>query len=221
MKKLWWLALVLVLLGCESTPEVIENPEDKVASPSAPPPLFAPLFREGHTMRFSVVASSGFYDESDPEADASGVVRSEERSEERCTVHQVEVIGEAHLARLDCEQGGDDALNHVYVATPQGLWLAYPGDIAEGMLGKITSMPPYLAAHPTPDETREENDEGHGRTRSVVDSKDGSWCVQETFWAGDEGWESMCFHPKLGITEVERGWAGGGEQNVVYSQIPD
>ena len=178
----------------------------------APAAHYATLFDGGHTFMYTHTSSSAFWDDEDPAADESGMVRSSETATVTCMTTVVLHTAQAAVANFECDGNGGH-MEGVWVADATGLWHLREEPAAEAdIAGLRVTETPQIAAEPVTFSNEEESDEGHSSSNSV-DNNGSTWCAHESHSGGDEAGRSVCFTPGQGISSASDWWSGGSDMN--------
>jgi hypothetical protein len=188
--------------------------------PSAPAPypaaLYAGLFRADATFRYHVATQSEHWDDQDPRADASGMVRERGEHVMTCTVTQVEPLPRAIASVVECDDqtgvpvGGGDP-SGTYLATERGLWRMGSPEQA-----RTTAPLPEDVIVPWPPVERHRDDGGVwiDLDRGTADA----WCWSKRWSEGDDGGVSLCF-ANGAIDSGSSQWAGGSSREAQYELV--
>lgn len=190
--------------------------------------LFDGLFRAGASWRFEARSERTMWDDSDPEADASGNVTKKSTSTFACSVVTVRAFPGGRASEIQCDDGADtrasERIAGVWVQTADGLW--HEQELPdEGVAPKLDPANRFLAAVPKAEHKEDVEPEGpdgpSGGSGSTltIEGDGGSWCVQTASWGGDESWQRTCLDEE-GPAGGGAGWAGGSSEEVVFERVP-
>jgi hypothetical protein len=212
------LALPLAACGGGTKPvEPVGNTAPPAPTAGIPAAAYAGLFVDGATYRYRVESSSGHMDDTDPKADANGMVYEKSTTEMTCTVGNVTRLADRVAATLDCGDVpvqvpiADASPSGTYVATAAGLWRGHPD-------AELDPAEMLLAAEPAPRDDRQETPDGFGSATKVAQRADGAWCWDHAVWGGDDGGTTLCFAGGL-LASGGAAFGGGSTHDVVYTLI--
>jgi hypothetical protein len=184
------------------------------------PAIYAKLFVGGTTWTFAATAEHG-YD------DGNGFQQEKQDGIVTCTITTVRKIRDGRVAELACGGGDDDVAdaihlpdspNGTFVGTAKGLWRV--DDTFHDDISTLDPEQMLIAATPVAYEleTKDPGDDRFGRTRSVVAQPDGSWCINESSWGGDEGGWSLCLRAGVGLVGGTSFFGGGSTRDVYFGE---
>jgi hypothetical protein len=231
------LAVLLVTVACHGG-----GPARPLANtPPAPPPtvaFMAGLFGGDRTLIYDVTQEASFFDDQDPAADASGVVKTASTDPVTCHL-AVATLGRYRTATIACDDGAAatsgarvlDELERTYATDGAQLWRLEGGELpttVADLEAALPDAPDLVAGQPSVeqggyDDTSDdddgdgnpddgEDDARFGTVHRVTATTDG-WCVEDEGWGGDEGGASWCVSAARGVTAVTWYFAGGSSQD--------
>ncbi|HEU4533088.1 MAG TPA: hypothetical protein VFS00_03185 [Polyangiaceae bacterium] len=190
-----------------------------LTTPGEPPPAvpaapYARLFASEQAWQVAGTNKKSYFDGA-PRRSSSAIRGT-------CRVTEVTSFGWGLRGKIACEglSGGvADPFTGTWFATREGLYRG-PLDHAGGSVLR-SELRFVIAAAPAPAKKKEaladEPDQGLLRE---VRRKGNGWCVDETSWGADEGWEGVCFEPSVGFTAGTWGWAGGSTDDSKVTVTP-
>lgn len=233
------LVVFLTIAACHGGggPRAIANTPP---APAVTADLMAGLFTGDRTLVYDVTQEASYYDDQDPAADASGMVKAASTDPVTCHL-TVATLGGYRTATIACDDGdGDDAtlgarvleeLERTYVTDGARLWRLEGGALPTTVAELEAALPaePELVQGQQPveqggyddvsddddgdgDPADGEDDARFGTSHRVTAAGDG-WCVADDSWGGDEGGASWCLSASRGITSVAWYFAGGSTQD--------
>jgi hypothetical protein len=217
-------AVLLVVGGCggptgvASSPPNPSSPPKPGGAPAAASPYDA-LFEDGRVVRYKRVSVAGVYDPDDPAADASGNVAHTFERVVTCKV-QTRTFVVWKAARLSCDGPPDDdlPLGNTFVADARGIWATHEIVLppSEEAVVEVAAGRPLLPANPAP-----VNEQANGDTPSRVSSQtdDGTWCVGDGTWAGDEHAMQHCFRAGAGLTKLGSSWGASTSMRQEWAEL--
>lgn len=172
MRRLALFALVACRSAPAKQPEPVPVPEPGPALPA----LYAGMFVDGATFRYTVTRI-----QEEPDDDATTPDRSEDKSEVTCRVTAVERTAAATTSTIECDGDAFDGVAGTWTADARGLAFDDGADV-------------LISAHPTAhrDDTVDPDDE-RAQSFEEVSAKDGGWCVTSGSSYAHESWTTHCF----------------------------
>ena len=184
------------------------------AAPRAPrpaplrsvPALWAPMFEAGRTWTVHIDSTSEFWD-----GNANKSVTNRRKSQGSCEVVDSYALTWAHISEVTCinveDNGVPQPITGFWVATSDGLFRTStkPTDRAALVAHEIVFAWPM---QPSDVESKDPTEPGFGE-RIVVRRETDRWCHSHNSWGGDEGWQTLCIAPKIGLASANWGWSGG------------
>lgn len=229
------LAVLLVTMACHGggAPRAITN---AAPTPAASGAFMAGMFAADRTLVYDVTQEASFFDDQDPAADASGMVKTASTDPVTCHL-AVATVGRYRTATIACDDGDAsgarvlEELERTYVTDGAQLWRLEGGELPTTVGDLEAALPdaPDLVAGQQPveqggyDDTSDdddgdgdpddgEDDARFGTVHRVTAAGDG-WCVEDEGWGGDEGGASWCVSASRGVTSVTWYFAGGSSQD--------
>ena len=195
--------MIVALMACAAAPTAVVTNRATVGR--GPPRLFAPLFREGASWRFT--AETKITDDSGHHEVRPGVVT--------CAVHHAHETATTWIAELGCQGIETDQPIHVtLVATQAGLWHFDHGP------GELTPVTMAIAAEPQ--EGTREHDLGSGETEAYSVTRVGDhWCMTYNTNQGDDRAWMLCIRAQAGVVGGSSYFLGGQTKLTTFGDVHD
>jgi hypothetical protein len=182
-----------------------------------PAPHYAALFEQGRRWTYVVDSSSSYWDDSDPAADADGVITSSDTSRVTCAVAAVGRIDGGVWSLIECDGmiGTNDPVSGTWVADGRGLYrtAAAPASAAELEADQLViAAAPAESHRDVVEDVWGEGPESVGEHAVIRDGE--RWCVSASYHVGDASWTRTCFAG--GIVEGDFGWSGGSDNETAF-----
>lgn len=195
------------------------EPGDTAKPAFDPAAWYASHFDPTARFAFEGTRSEVHWDDSDPAADANGMVHERETLRVRCTVDSVDWIddGQVVISRITCD---DEAapMHGTWIADARGLYFA-PRDVeSERAREAIDPQRRVISARPVRRDETIVTESGFTH-RSWVKRSGDTWCTGEEHVAGDESGSELCFEDGRGLVRASRYWAGGAEQEESWTRV--
>jgi hypothetical protein len=224
MKRL--VPCLILVSACGGKPAPATAPVDNGGGdpPTAPP--YMALFQDGKSWNFTTEQLDAYWDDTDPNADANGMVRNTSQGRSTCVVDGVVEYegGTASVIRCDGDLGensmGREPISGLWVADQTGLHHTYGEDLpTRDAPPNVEDMVLILERAPkAKQEVGHDDEEDPERETSwTTIRQDGdAWCWESSFAWGDESWDTLCIGPD-GFESGSFGWAGGSEHEITFT----
>jgi hypothetical protein len=194
--------VIVALMACAAAPPAVTN---RGTSGHGLPALFAPLFREGASWRFT--AETRITDDNGHHEIKPGAVT--------CAVSHVRETDRRWVAELRCTGiETDQSIDGTLVATDTGLWHF------DHVAGETTPDTMAIAPHPTVGDHRHDLDDGERETYSVS-REGGDWCFTYSTNQGDDRAWMLCIREHDGIVGGSSYFLGGQTKLTTFGVVHD
>lgn len=213
--------LALVALGCRhaapARPAGAGGPAASVA------PTFDGLFADGARWRFTVTQEDSAWDGAQ---DGGASAPTTETSQMSCWVATTRRFPGGRASEVACDDAdlrATERIAGVWIQTADGLWHASVMPAADATPA-LAPDERFLAARPVEahdehvDPPSDDGPSGGSGSTHTVSAEGAGWCVEDTWWGGDEGWRRACLDDR-GPVAGAAGSAGASTHEIRFERI--
>jgi hypothetical protein len=195
--------VIVAMMACAAAPPAVVT--NRATAGHAPPPLFAPLFRDGASWRFT--AETKVTDDSGHHEVRPGVVT--------CSVHHARENAKTWIAELGCSGiETDQPIDVTIVATAAGLWYFDHRPIELAPATMAIAARPEIGTH--------RHDLGSGETESYSVSREADhWCMTYATNQGDDRAWMLCLDEHTGVVGGSSYFLGGQTKLTTFGVVHD